>query len=34
MKIPEHPTLIRRMRDARMKQLVPQCPPLGASLGR
>jgi hypothetical protein len=34
MKIPKHPTLIRRMRDARMKQLAPQCPPLGASLGR
>jgi len=34
MKIPKHPTLIRRMRDARMKQLAPRCPPLGASLGR
>jgi hypothetical protein len=34
MKIPRHPTLMRRMRDARLKQLVPQCAPLAASLGR
>jgi len=34
MKIPRHPTLLRRMRDARVKQLVPRCPPLAASLGR
>ena len=34
MKIPKHPTLIRRMRDARLKRLTPQCVPLGASLGR
>ena len=34
MKIPTHPTQLRRMRDARVKQLVAQCPPLAASLGR
>jgi len=34
MKIPKHPTLIRRMRDARVKELVVRCPPLAASLGR
>jgi len=34
MKIPKHPTLLRRMRDARVKQLVATCPPLAASLGR
>jgi len=34
MKLPKHPTLLRRMRDARCKQLVPRCPPLAASLGR
>jgi hypothetical protein len=34
MKLPSHPTLLRRMRDARVKQLVPRCPPLAASLGR
>jgi len=34
MKIPKHPTLIRRMRDARVKKLAAQCPPLAASLGR
>ena len=33
MKIPQHPTLLRRMRDARVKELVPRCPPLAASLG-
>jgi hypothetical protein len=33
MKLPEHPTLLRRMRDARLTQLVPRCPPLAASLG-
>jgi hypothetical protein len=33
MKLPKHPTLLRRMRDARVKALVPQCPPLAASLG-
>ncbi len=33
MKLPQHPTLLRRMRDARVKQLVPRCPPLAASLG-
>ena len=33
MKLPEHPTLLRRMRDARVKQLSPRCPPLAASLG-
>jgi hypothetical protein len=34
MRIPKHPTLIRRLRDARVKELVARCPPLGASLGR
>ena len=34
MKIPKHPTILRRMRDARLNQLVPRCPPLAASLGR
>ena len=34
MKIPKHPTLLRRMRDARVKALVARCPPLAASLGR
>lgn len=34
MKIPKHPTLLRRMRDARLKKIVPRCPPLAASLGR
>jgi hypothetical protein len=34
MKTPRHPTNLRRMRDARVKQLVAQCPPLAASLGR
>ena len=33
MKLPKHPTLLRRMRDARLKLLVPRCPPLAASLG-
>jgi hypothetical protein len=34
MKIPKHPTLIRRMRDARVKQVVARCPPLAASLAQ
>lgn len=34
MKIPRHPTLIRRMRDARIKRLAPRCVPLAASLVR
>ena len=34
MRIPRHPTLMRRMRDARLKELVARCPPLAASLGR
>ena len=34
MRIPKHPTLLRRMRDARVKQLAAGCPPLAASLGR
>jgi len=34
MKVPKHPTLLRRMRDARVKALVARCPPLSASLGR
>jgi len=33
MKLPKHPTLLLRMRDARVKELVPKCPPLAASLG-
>lgn len=33
MKLPKHPTLLRRMRDARVKELIPKCPPLAASLG-
>lgn len=33
MKLPKHPTLLRRMRDARVRELVPRCPPLAASLG-
>ncbi len=33
MKLPKHPTLLRAMRDARVKQLAPRCPPLAASLG-
>jgi len=32
MKLPKHPTLLRSMRDARVKLLVPRCPPLAASL--
>lgn len=34
MRIPKHPTLIRKMRDSRVKQFVAQRPPLAASLGR
>ena len=34
MNIPKHPTLIRTMRDARIKKLSPRCVPLAASLGR
>jgi len=34
MNIPKHPTLIRKMRDARIKKLTPRCTPLAASLGR
>ena|SRR6266853_373874 len=34
MKLPKHPTLLRRMRDARVKELAPRCPPLAASIGR
>ena len=34
MKMPKHPTLRRRMRDARVKELTARCPPLAASLGR
>ncbi len=33
MRIPKHPTLIRRMRDARVKELAARRPPLAASLG-
>ena len=34
MKLPKHPALLRRMRDARVKELVAHCPPLAASLCR
>lgn len=34
MKLPKHPTLIRRMRDARIRRLTPRCIPLAASLVR
>ncbi len=34
MRLPQHPTLLRRQRDARVKQLVARHPPLAASLGR
>ena len=34
MRIPKHPTLLRRLRDARVKELKARCPPLAASLGR
>ena len=33
MKVPKHPTLIKRMQDARLKKLLPKRPPLAASLG-
>jgi len=33
MKLPKHPTLLRRMRDARVKQFIPRCPPLAVSIG-
>lgn len=32
MRIPKHPTLICRMRDARIKHLIARCPVVGASL--
>ena len=32
MKIPQHPTLIRRMRDSRVQQLTPRGPVLAGSL--
>ena len=34
MRLPRHPTLIRRRRHARVRQFVARCPPLAASLGR
>ncbi|HLE81789.1 MAG TPA: hypothetical protein VJA25_10905 [Dehalococcoidia bacterium] len=34
MRVPKHPTLIRRLRDARVKELAARCPPLAASVGR
>ncbi len=34
MKLPQQPAVLRSMRDARAKQLMPRCPPLAASLGR
>ena len=34
MKIPKRPTLLRRLRDARVRELAARCPPLAASLGR
>jgi hypothetical protein len=33
MRIPKHPTLLRRMRDARVQALAARCPPLAASIG-
>jgi len=33
MKTTRQPAILRRMIDARVKQLVPKCPPLAASLG-
>jgi hypothetical protein len=33
MKTPKHPTLLRRMRDARVQELAARCPPLAASIG-
>jgi hypothetical protein len=34
MRVPSHPTLIRRMLDSRLKQLCPSKPVLAASLSR
>lgn len=34
MKVPDHPTLIRRMRDSRVKKLAAERPVLGGSLVR
>jgi hypothetical protein len=34
MRLPKHPTLLRRLRDARVRQFAARCPPLAASLGR
>ena len=34
MRLPKHPTLLRRQRDARVRDLVARCPPLAAALGR
>ncbi len=34
MKVPDHPTLLRRMRDARVKKLVAERPVLSGSLVR
>ena len=34
MRVPKHYTLIRRLRDARMRLCVPRCAPLAASLVR
>jgi hypothetical protein len=34
LKPPRHPTRLRRMLDARVKELLARCPPLAASLGR
>ena len=34
MKVPDHPTLVRRMRDARVKKLTADRPVLGGSLVR
>jgi hypothetical protein len=33
MRLPKHATVLRRMRDARVKELVARCPPLAASIG-
>jgi len=34
MRIPRHPTLLRRMIQTRVRELVARCPPLAACLGR
>ncbi|MCX5670369.1 MAG: hypothetical protein NTU94_03480 [Planctomycetota bacterium] len=31
MRLPKHPTLLRRLRDARVRQFVARCPPRPAA---